>query len=102
LRSDNEPEFVAVAVQAWLQAKMIGALYIAPGSPRENAYVKSFNSRLRDQHLNREVFVSLLEAEVLATEWRQDYNAARLHSSLGCLRRAGGLWSGLRQPTRKT
>jgi len=65
LRSDNGPEFVAKAVQAWLKAHAVGPLYIAPGSPWENAYVESFNSRLRDEHLNREEFASLLEAEVL-------------------------------------
>ncbi len=82
LRSDNGPEFVAKAVQAWLKGNAIGALYIAPGSPWENAYVESFNSRLRDEHLNREEFASLLEAEVLAAGWRRDYNEARPHSSL--------------------
>ncbi len=82
LRSDNGPEFAALAVQAWLKTNAIGALYIAPGSPWENAYVESFNSRLRDEHLNREEFASLLEAQVLAAEGRRDYNEARPHSSL--------------------
>ena len=82
LRSDNGPEFVALAVQAWLKQQNVGPLYIAPGSPWENAYVESFNSRLRDEHLNREEFASLLEAQVLAAGWRRDYNEARPHSSL--------------------
>jgi transposase InsO family protein len=82
LRSDNGPEFVAKAVQAWLQANAIGALYIAPGSPWENASVESFNSRLRDEHLNREEFACLLEAQVLAAGWRRDYDEARPHSAL--------------------
>ena len=82
LRSDNGPEFVAQAVQAWLKSNAIEALYIAPGSPWENAYVESFNSRLRDEHLNREEFASLLEAQVLAAAWRRDYNEARPHSAL--------------------
>jgi transposase InsO family protein len=82
LRSDNGPEFVAKAVRAWLKAHAVGPLYIAPGSPWENAYVESFNSRLRDEHLNREEFASLLEAQVLAAGWRRDYNEARPHSSL--------------------
>jgi transposase InsO family protein len=82
LRSDNGPEFVAKAVQGWLKARCIGALYIEPGSPWENAYVESFNSRLRDEHLNREEFASLLEAQVLTAGWRRDYNEARPHSSL--------------------
>jgi putative transposase len=82
LRSDNGPEFVAQAVQAWLKAQAVGPLFIAPGSPWENAYVESFNSRLRDEHLNREAFASLLEAQVLSAGWRRDYNEARPHSSL--------------------
>lgn len=82
LRSDNGPEFVARVVQTWLKDKAIGPLYLAPGSPWENAYVESFNSRLRDEHLNREEFASLLEAQVLSAGWRQDYNEARPHSSL--------------------
>ena len=82
LRSDNGPEFVARAVQAWLQGRAIGPLYIAPGSPWENAYVESFNSRVRDEHLNREEFASLLEAQVLSAGWRRDYNEARPHSAL--------------------
>jgi putative transposase len=82
LRSDNGPEFVARAVQAWLKANTIGALYLAPGSPWENACVESFNSRLRDEHLNREDFTSLLEAPVLAAGWRRDDNEARPHSAL--------------------
>ena len=57
-------------------------LFRSPGSPWENAYVESFNSRLRDEHLNREEFASLLEAQVLAARWRRDYNEARPHSSL--------------------
>jgi transposase InsO family protein len=85
LRSDNGPEFVALAVQAWLKSNAIGALYIAPGSPWENAYVESFNSRLRDEHLNREEFASLLEAQVLAAAWRRDDNEARPHSALAYL-----------------
>ena len=85
LRSDNGPEFVALAVQAWLKEQNVGPLYIAPGSPWENAYVESFNSRLRDEHLNREEFASLLEAQVLAAGWRRDYNEARPHSALGYL-----------------
>jgi putative transposase len=83
LRSDNGPEFVAKAVEAWLEARAIGALHIQPGSPWENAYVDSFNSRVRDEHLNREGFASLLEAQVPTAGWRQDYNEARPHSSPG-------------------
>ena len=70
---------MALAVQAWLKEQNVGPLYIAPGSPWENAYVESFNSRLRDEHLNREEFASLLEAQVLAAGWRR-VRAARFAS----------------------
>ena len=65
LRSDNGPEFIANAVKAWLAASNIGTDYIEPGSPWENAYSESFNSRFRDELLDRELFSSLLEAKVL-------------------------------------
>lgn len=83
LRSDNGPEFVAAAVRRWVKRKGIGTLFITPGSPWENAYCESFNSRLRDEFLNLEVFTSELEAKVLSAAWRRDYNEARPHSALG-------------------
>jgi transposase InsO family protein len=82
MRSDSGPEFVAKAVQGCLKARCIGALYIEPGIPWENAYVDSFNSRLRDEHMNREEFAWLLEAQVLTAGWRREYKEARPHSSL--------------------
>jgi putative transposase len=83
LRSDNGPEFIAAAVRGWLAASGVGTLYIEPGSPWENAYSESFNSRLTDELLDREVFASLREAQVLLEEYRREYNAERPHSSLG-------------------
>ena len=83
LRSDNGPEFIARALRDWLSQGGIRTLYITPGSPWENAYCESFNSRFRDEFLNREEFVSELEAKVLSAEWRRDYNEARPHSALG-------------------
>ena len=82
LRSDNGPEFVAEAIQAWLKKSGVGTLYIAPGSPWENAYIESFNSRLRDELLNVEVFGNLREAKVLVEDYRLRYNHHRPHSSL--------------------
>ncbi len=82
LRSDNGPEFVAEAIQVWLKQSGVGTLYIAPGSPWENAYIESFNSRLRDELLNTEVFGNLREARVLVEEYRLRYNHHRPHSSL--------------------
>ena len=60
-------------------------LFIEPGSPWENGYIESFNGKLRDELLNREVFNTLTEAKVLIKEWRQEYNHIRPHSSLGYL-----------------
>jgi len=85
IRSDNGPEFVADAVKDWLRAAGIGTLYIEPGSPWENAYSESFNSRFRDEFLNVELFASKLEAKVLGREHREKYNHQRPHSSLGDL-----------------
>jgi transposase InsO family protein len=83
LRSDNGPEFIADAVRAWLAQGGTGTLYIEPGSPWENAYSESFNSRLRDELLNGELFSGLKEAEVLLEQYRRAYNEERPHSSLG-------------------
>ncbi|MGB8355397.1 MAG: IS3 family transposase [Chthoniobacteraceae bacterium] len=82
IRSDNGSEFIARAVQDWIGERGFKTLYIAPGSPWENPYSESFNSRFRDEFLNRESFCSLLEAKVLGKEHRKDYNHSRLHSSL--------------------
>jgi transposase InsO family protein len=83
IRSDNGPEFIAEAIRDWLKTTGIGTLYIEPGSPWENAYSESFNSRLRDEFLNRELFTSLAEAKVLSEDFRLEYNHRRPHSSLG-------------------
>jgi transposase InsO family protein len=72
-----------VALRGWLERSGVRTLYITPGSPWENAYCESFNSRLRDEFLNREEFASEMEAKVLSAEWRRDYNEARPHSALG-------------------
>jgi putative transposase len=83
IRSDNGPEFVAGAVRAWLGRLGVGALFIEPGSPWENGYCESFNGKLRDELLDREVFHSLREAQVLVEAWRRHYNTVRPHSALG-------------------
>lgn len=85
IRSDNGPEFVAEAVRKWIKNRGFKTLFIAPGSPWQNAYSESFNSRFRDEFLNVELFASLLEAEVLGEEHRYRYNHQRPHSSLGDL-----------------
>jgi putative transposase len=83
IRSDNGPEFTAKAVRKWLERLGVKTLFIEPGSPWENGYIESFNGKLRDELLNREVFTTLTEAEVLIEQWRMDYNHIRPHSSLG-------------------
>ena len=77
------PEFAAKAVRAWLGRLGVGTLFIEPGSPWENGYCESFNGKLRDELLDREVFHSLREAQVLIEAWRRHYNAVRPHSALG-------------------
>jgi putative transposase len=82
LRSDNGPEFVAQAVRCWLDKAGVATLFIAKGSPWENGYVESFNGKLRDELLNRELFLSLEEARWVIDRWRLDYNHHRIHSAL--------------------
>jgi transposase InsO family protein len=83
IRSDNGSEFIAATIRTWMTAAGLETLYIAPGAPWENGYAESFNSKVRDELLNAEEFGSVLEAKVLAKEWRQEYNHVRPHSSLG-------------------
>lgn len=83
IRSDNGPEFVARNVRSWLGRIGVKTLYIEPGSPWENGYCESFNSKLRDELLEGEQFSTLHEAQVLIERWRRHYNAVRPHSSLG-------------------
>jgi len=83
VRSDNGPEFTAKVVREWLTRVGAKTLYIEPGSPWENGYCESFNGKLRDEMLDREIFFSLQEARILIERWRQIYNQIRPHSSLG-------------------
>jgi putative transposase len=83
IRSDNGPEFTATVVRQWLKNVGVKTLFIEPGSPWENGYVESFNGKLRDELLDREIFYSLNEAKVLIEMWRKHYNQVRPHSSLG-------------------
>lgn len=83
IRSDNGPEFCAKAVRGWLNGLGVGTLFIEPGSPWENGYIESFNGKLRDELLNREIFYTLAEAKRLIEQWRVHYNTVRPHSALG-------------------
>ena len=83
IRSDNGPEFTAKVVRSWLERIGVKTLFIEPGSPWENGYNESFNGKLRDELLNREIFYTLGEAQVIIERWRKEYNTFRPHSSLG-------------------
>ena len=82
IRSDNGPEFVAKAVCRWLEKADVKTLFVAKGSPWENGYVESAGGKLRDELLNREIFLSLDEFRWVIDRWRLDYNHHRIHSSL--------------------
>jgi putative transposase len=83
IHSDNGPEFIAQALRDWLAAVGAKTAYIMPGSPRENGYCESSDSKLRDELLNGEIFYTLKEAKIIIEYWRRHYNNIRLHSSLG-------------------
>jgi transposase InsO family protein len=74
---------VARDLRKWLAGTGARTAYIEPGSPWENGYCESFNSKLRDEFLNGEIFYSMKEIRVLAERWRVHYNTVRPHSSLG-------------------
>ena len=82
IRSDNGPEFTARAIRGWLNRLGVKTLFIERGSPWENGYIESFNGKLRDELLNREIFTTLAEAKILIEAWRREYNQIRPHSSL--------------------
>jgi putative transposase len=83
IRSDNGPEFTAKAVRKWLSRLGVRTLFIEPGSPWENGYIESFNGKLRDELLHREIFTTLTEARILIEAHRKQYNQVRPHSALG-------------------
>jgi putative transposase len=82
--SDNGSELTSVAVLRWA-AERVAWHYIQPGKPIQNAFIESFNSRLRDECLNEHAFLNLAEARAIIDAWRDDYNFLRPHSSLGAL-----------------
>lgn len=83
LRSDNGPEFVALALRGFLRSQGIATAYIEPGSPWQNGFAESFHSRFRDEFLERELFLSVVDAQVRTRIWQRWYNEERPHSSLG-------------------
>jgi putative transposase len=85
IRCDNGPELTANALRDWCRFSGAGSTYIEPGSPWQNPYAESFNSRVRDELLSVELFSSLAEAKVMVEDWREDYNQRRPHSALGMI-----------------
>jgi len=83
--SDNGTEFTSMAILRWAQDTGIDWHYIAPGKPTQNAFIESFNGKLRDECLNETLFSSLSEAREMLEAWQEDYNNHRPHSALGNL-----------------
>jgi len=82
---DNGPEFRSLALDQWAHERGVRLRFIAPGKPVQNAFIESFNGRLRDECLNQHWFRSIEEAKREVSAWRVDYNTNRPHSSLGGL-----------------
>jgi putative transposase len=85
LRCDNGPEMTSNALRDWCKFSRTGAAFIEPGSPWENPFVESFNSRVRDELLSVEIFTCLAEAKVMVEDFRQDYNRSRPHRAHGMM-----------------
>ena len=83
--SDNGPELTSMAILKWWQVNFIEWHYIDLGKPQQNAFVESFNGRLRDELLNETLFTSLAHARAMLAAWKHDYNTSRPHSGLGWL-----------------
>jgi putative transposase len=82
VRSDQGPEFIAIAVREWIAAVGAKTAFIERASPWENGYVENFNGKLRDELLNAEIFYSLAEVRIMIETWRRHYNTVRPHSAL--------------------
>jgi putative transposase len=80
---DNGPELTSRALDQWAYDRRVRLHFIAPGKPAQNAFVESFNGRLRDECLNEHWFLGLADARRIIEAWRRDYNGARPHSALG-------------------
>ena len=100
VRSDNGPELTSYVLRDWCRLSGTGASFIEPGTPRQNPYVESFGGKLRDEVLNTEIFTTLLEAQVVIEDWRNEYNHVRPHSSLDWKPPAqyASIWTDKNQP----
>jgi len=83
--SDNGTELTSMAMLRWSQDRQVEWHYIAPGKPTQNAFIESFNGRLRDELLNETLFSSLVHAREALSLWKDDYNTIRPHSGIGNL-----------------
>jgi putative transposase len=83
--SDNGTELTSMAILRWAQERQVEWHYIAPGKPQQNAFIESFNGRLRDELLNETLFTSLKHVREALATWMENYNTVRPHSSLGNL-----------------
>lgn len=83
--SDNGTELTSMAILQWCVDRKVEWHYIAPGKPTQNAFIESFNGRLRDELLNETLFASLHQARAELAAWRHDYNTVRPHSAVGNL-----------------
>ena len=81
--ADNGTEFTSMAMFDWSKRSGVDINFIRPGKPNENAFVESFNGRMRDECLNESVFSTLREARQIIEDWRNHYNSERPHSALG-------------------
>ncbi len=85
IRTDNGKEFCGKAMLEWAHRSRVTLRLIEPGKPNQNAYIESFNGRLRDECLNEHWFPNLLHARALIETWRREYNEERPKKSLGGL-----------------
>jgi putative transposase len=101
---DNRSEFVSRAMDAWAYAHGVRLDFIRPGKPVDNAFIESFNGKLRDECLHSHVFTSVSAAQVILDAWREDYNAVRPHSALQDRTPAavGALWVASREAREAT
>jgi len=83
IRVDNGPEFISKDLDLWAYWNQVKLDFIRPGKPTDNAYIESFNGKLRKECLNENWFLSLKDAQEKIDAWKQDYNTHRPHSSLG-------------------
>ena len=85
IMTDNGPEFISRKTLKWMQDRKVRHILIEPGKPNQNAWVESFNGKMRDECLNLHLFEDLMDADRTISAWREEYNAFRPHSSLGNL-----------------